>query len=163
MISAEILEILRKAAGNKDLDEYVLRLIAEKADPPIRIEAYLRLHEKYLEEAEELYSKGDLQQAGEKYWGAVVALLSAIAEKRGWEHYSHRDYNIVVRRLYEETEDRELIIGFGVAEGLHANFYYNYMGPKDFQVHREAVLALVEKLKKMLAQAEQDLRLPRQD
>ncbi|MEM0464557.1 MAG: PaREP1 family protein [Pyrobaculum sp.] len=154
MISAQTLEILRKAAGGKDVDEYVLRLVAEKADPPIRVEAYLRLHEKYLREAEELYSKGDLLQAGEKYWGAVAALINAIAEKRGWEHYSHRDYNIVVRRLYEETGDPELIIGFRVAEGLHANFYHNYMGPKDFQVHREAVLTLVEKLKKILAEAE---------
>ena len=154
MVSAQTLEIIRKAAGGGDVDEYVLKLIAEKADPPIRIEAYLRLHEKYLKEAEELYSKGDLLQAGEKYWGAVAALIDAIAEKRGWEHYSHRDYNIVIRRLYEETGDRELIIGFGMAERLHANFYHNYMGPKDFQVHREAVLALVEKLKKILAEAE---------
>lgn len=39
--------------------------------------------EKYLLDAEELYAKGDLVQAGEKYWGAVTALLSAIAERRG--------------------------------------------------------------------------------
>lgn len=47
------------------------------------MEAYLKLAEKYLLDAEELYAKGDLVQAGEKYWGAVTALLSAIAERRG--------------------------------------------------------------------------------
>ena len=145
---------MKKVAGDRDPELFLADLLVERLDPPQRLELYVKLHEKYMAEAEELYSKGDLLQAGEKYWGAVAALLNAIAEKRGMPHYSHRDYNIVVRRLYEETGDPELIIGFRVAEGLHANFYHNYMGPKDFQVHREAVLTLVEKLKKILAEAE---------
>jgi hypothetical protein len=46
---------------------------------------WMRLHERYLREAEELYASGDLAQAGEKYWGAVTALINAIAERRGLE------------------------------------------------------------------------------
>jgi len=30
----------------------------------VRIEVYMKLHEKYLKDAEELYAKGDLAQAG---------------------------------------------------------------------------------------------------
>ncbi|MEM1568320.1 MAG: PaREP1 family protein [Thermofilaceae archaeon] len=86
----------------------------------------------YLAEAEELYSKGDLPQAGEKYWGAVTALLNAIAETCGVPHYSHRDYAELVDRLYEETEDRELVVWFRMAEGLYANFYHNFMDKEEF-------------------------------
>jgi hypothetical protein len=145
-----VAEVLKKAAGDKDLEEFLLTLVAERLDPPERVEAYLRLHEKYLREAEELYQRGDLVQAGEKYWGAVAALLNAVAEKRGWEHHSHRDYAVAVERLYEETRDRELVVGFRMAEGLHANYYHNFMRREGFELHREAVLKLVEKLKKFL-------------
>ena len=147
-ISAPVAEAL--AAGDKDIEEFLVELLSARLDPPERVQLYLKLHEKYLREAEDLYARGDLLQAGEKYWGAATALLNAIAERRGWEHYSHRDYNVIIRRLYEETGDKELVIGFRMAEGLHANFYHNYMGPKDFQLHREAALKLIEKLKSLL-------------
>jgi len=52
--------------------------VLRKLDPQERAGLYLRLAEKHLAEAEELYARGDLVQAGEKYWGAVVALLSAV-------------------------------------------------------------------------------------
>ncbi|AET33743.1 PaREP1 family protein [Pyrobaculum ferrireducens] len=117
---------------------------AERLDPPQRVEAYLALREKYLREAEELYARGDLAQAGEKYWGAVAALLNAIAEKRGWEHYSHKDYNAVVGRLYKESGDKELLTAFGMAERLHANLRHNFMDKEIFEAHREEALKLVD-------------------
>ncbi|AAL64753.1 paREP8 [Pyrobaculum aerophilum str. IM2] len=149
-ISPYVLEVLRKAAGGRDLDEFLLELVADKLDPRDRVEAYLALHEKYLREAEELYARGDLPQAGEKYWGAVTALLNAIAEKRGMPHYSHRDYSLIVGRLYKETRDRDLVVGFRMAEGLHANFYNNFMEREEFDLHREAVKILIEKLRRFL-------------
>ncbi|MGC9131840.1 MAG: PaREP1 family protein [Pyrobaculum sp.] len=149
-ISREVVEIVRKAAGDRDVEEFLVELVAARLDPPQRVEAYLKLHEKYLREAEELYQKGDLAQAGEKYWGAVAALLNAVAEKRGWEHHSRRDYAVAVERLYEETRDRELVVGFRMAEGLHANYYHNFMETEEFELHREAVLRLVERLRGLL-------------
>ncbi len=90
-LSPAIAELLRELAGGRDVEEFIIDLIVRELDPPRRVEVYLRLHEDYLRSAEELYSKGNLTQAGEKYWGAVTALLNAIAELRGgWEHYSHR-------------------------------------------------------------------------
>lgn len=83
-------------------------MLTERLDPPSRVDLYLKLHEEYLAKAEELYAKGDLPQAGEKYWGAVAALLSAVAEKRGLPHYSHRDYDELIDLLYEESGDEEL-------------------------------------------------------
>ncbi|AET33069.1 PaREP1 family protein [Pyrobaculum ferrireducens] len=149
-ISREVAEIVKKSAGDRDVEEFLVELVAARLDPPQRVEAYLKLHEKYLREAEELYQRGDLLQAGEKYWGAVAALLNAIADKRGWEHYSHRDYAVAIDRLYTETRDRELVVGFRMAEGLHANYYHNFMRREGFELHREAVLRLVEKLRGLL-------------
>ncbi|MGC8973458.1 MAG: PaREP1 family protein [Thermoproteus sp.] len=146
-LSAPIAEVLRRVAGDRDIEEFILELVSNRLDPPERVEVYLRLHERYLAEAEELYRKGDLTQAGEKYWGAVTALLNAIAERRGMPHYSHRDYAVLIDKIYEETGDEELVGGFRMAEGLHANFYHNFMGRREFDLHRRAVLTLIEKLR----------------
>jgi hypothetical protein len=150
VISQPVADLLRKAAGGRDLEEFLVELLVARLDPPQRVEAYLKLHEKYIREAEELYQKGDLLQAGEKYWGAVAALLNAVAEKRGWEHHSHRDYAVAIGRLYEETGDERLVADFHMAEALHANFYHSFMGRRRFDLHRRAVLELVERLRRLL-------------
>jgi len=150
VLSPALATALKKAAGDKDVELFLAELVAERLDPPHRVEVYMQLAEKYLAEAEELYAKGDLLQAGEKYWGAVAALLNAVAEKRGRPHYTHRDYAVLIDELYEETGDRELVVWFSMAERLHANFYHNFMGKRQFDLHREAVLKLVEKLKALV-------------
>jgi len=101
-------------------------LLAQRLDPRERVEMYLKLSEDYLREAEDLYSKGDLPQAGEKYWGAVAALLNAVGEALGLEHYSRRDYQLIIQRIYRDTRDVEVLRLFGIAERLYANFYHNF-------------------------------------
>ena len=56
----------------------------------------------------------------------------------------------MIDELYEETGDRELVVWFGMAERLHVNFYPKFMGKRQFDLHREAVLKLVEKLKALV-------------
>ena len=150
VLSAPVAEVLRKAAGGRDVEEFLVELLGERVDPPQRVELYLHLFEKFFREAEELCQRGDLVQAGEKYWGAVTALLNALAEKRGWPHYSHRDYAVAIDTLYRETGDKELVVGFSLAERLHANSYHNFLSREGFQLHREAVLTLIQKLKKLI-------------
>ncbi len=82
----------------------------------------------------------------------MAALLNAIAESRGWEHYSHRDYDVIINRLFRETNDRELPLYFGAAERLHANFYHNFMTKDEYELHREYVLKLISKLRDLLKQ-----------
>ena len=149
-LSPTIAELLRELAGGRDVELFIVDLIAEKLDPPRRVEVYLRLSEDYLRSAEEFYGKGDLAQASEKYWGAVAALLNAIGELRGWEHYSHRDYDIIIDKLYEEIHDKALLTDFSMTERLHANFYHNFMGKEGFEVHRQTVLELIEKLRRII-------------
>lgn len=138
MLSPRLAKVLRELAGDRDVEAFIADLVAERFDPPRGADVCLALSEDYLASAEELYAKGDLAQAGEKYWGAVAALLNAIGELRGWEHYSRRDYDVIIGRLYEETGDKSLLANFGMAERLHANFHHNFMEKEEFDAHRQA-------------------------
>lgn len=148
----EVVEILKRLAlkKGKPIEELILDAVARELDPRLRIEVYLKLFEKYLADAEELYRKGDLAQAGEKYWGAVTALLSAIAEKRGLPHYTHRDFWEVVEVIVEETRNPDYSTLFSLAEKLHANFYHSFLRKESFDKHREGVLKLVDMLRKLV-------------
>ncbi|AGT35959.1 MULTISPECIES: PaREP1 family protein [Thermofilum] len=115
---------------------------------------YLELFEKYLVEAEELYKKGYLPQSGEKYWGATAALLNAIAEKRKWPHYSHRDYADIVEKLSEQLKE-PLGPLFANTERLHANYYRNFLSPLNFEAHRQQTLKLIGKLRTLLTQEQE--------
>ncbi len=148
----EVAELVRTVASRRGrtVEQLVLDAVARELDPEERAAAYLKLSEKYLADAEELYGKGDLPQAGEKYWGAVTALLSAIAERRGLPHYTHRDYWDIVEAIAEETGDPEYSTLFRLAEGLHANFYHGFLRRETFDRHREGVLRLIEMLRARL-------------
>ena len=72
----------------------------------------------------------DLLQASEKGWGAAAHMVKAVAERRGWDHARHRQLYQVANRLAQETDDQEIRTLFEVANGLHSNFYENWM-PKE--------------------------------
>ena len=68
-VSEEVYELISAVAKRKanSVEEVILECIAKDVDPSLRIEVYMKLHERYLRDAEELYAKGDLIQAGGKY------------------------------------------------------------------------------------------------
>jgi len=150
-LSEEVYELISAIAKRKakSVEEVILECIAKDIDPSLRIEVYMKLHERYLRDAEELYAKGDLIQAGEKYWGAVIALLNAIGEKRGWSHYTHRDYAEIIERLSEELKEPLGRLFAGI-ERLHANYYHNFLTKVNFEAHREDALKLMRKLRSLM-------------
>ena len=129
------------------VEELLASLLADELDRDDRVKLYIDLHERLVAEAKDYMNKGDLIQAGEKLWGALCALLSAIAELRGWRHFSHRDYNDVVENLAAELGEPELSVMFASAERLHANYYHGFLRPETFKVHARAVMELMEKLR----------------
>ncbi len=149
-LSPILSSIIKKLAKDKDVEIFIAELLSQKLDPKARVKLYLDLFNKYFTKAEELYNKGDLVQAGEKYWGAVVSLLNAIAELRKWPHYSRRDYLEIIENLVEETKEKDLTVYFASAERLHANFYHNFLKRTSFEVHRENTLKLIERLKNLI-------------
>lgn len=148
----EIYEILNKVAKKfgRELIDYVIEKIINDLDLHDRIEIYEKLHEKYLREGNEFYKKGDLIQAGEKYWGALTALLNIIGEIKKLPHYSHRDYAEIIEIIYEELKDDEIPRLFASAERLHANYYHGFLKELTFKLHREDTLKLIQKLKNYL-------------
>ena len=142
-VSEEVYELILAIAERKakNVEELILEYISKDIDPNVRIEVYMKLHEKYLRESEELYAKGDMAQAG-----AITALINAIAERRGWSHYTHRDYAEIIERLSEELRE-PLGRLFASVERLHVNYYHNFLTKVNFEAHREDTLKLIQKLK----------------
>lgn len=77
----------------------------------------------YLSQAFEELENGDLRQASEKGWGAAAQAVKAVGEQRGWDHRTHADLFVVVRRLVAESADQNLHADFHTARALHINFY----------------------------------------
>jgi len=115
-----------------------------------KVEHYLKLNNKYLDEAEELIKKKDYVQASEKLWGAAAEMVKVVAAKRGIEIKSHRELYKFVAKLKTELGDPELSRLFGLAGALHQNFYENWLPPATVVDHAEAVKELVAKLKRAL-------------
>lgn len=93
-----------------------------------RIERHAELGEKYLRHAEDQYEMGDLPQASEKAWGAVAHYLKSVAKQRGWRNSSHSDLSDIATDLAYETKDPERVhILYAAMNGLHANFYEDWL------------------------------------
>ena len=95
---------------------------------------------------------GDSRQASEKGWGAAAQMIKAIAASRGWKHDSHAALYRIIDRLVNETGDDAIRVGFGMANGLHQNFYENW-GSADYVSGGLAhVRELVDRLEWLLDQ-----------
>ena len=89
---------------------------------------HMHISRRFIRQADEELASGDHIQASEKAWGAVAHYFKAIAERRDWRQTRHRDYYTNMELLGEESPDREEFRRFFmVADGLHANFYNDYM------------------------------------
>ena len=146
---------LREIAKKRgfSLDEYIIYLISRDEfieNSEEKVEVYLKLHEKYMKDADTCEKKADYVQASEKLWCSVTSLLSAIAEKRGWRHFSHRDYSEIIERLVKETSKPELSKLFASAERLHANHYHNFLVEESFKELKSDVEKLISILRTLV-------------
>lgn len=105
---------------------------------------------KYLNEAEELLTKGDPVQASEKLWGATAGAVKAVAAKRGIKLRSHRDLWEFVDELADELDDPEIVKLFSIANALHQNFYEAWMPLGVVKKNVEAVKQLNERLREIM-------------
>jgi len=112
-----------------------------------KVKDYLKLNDKYLREGDALLEKGEYIKASEKFWGATVEVIKAIAAKRGADIRSHGEIYQFITMLSKELGDRELLRCFAGASALHQNFYENWLTPEMVVDYANGVKALVEKLK----------------
>ena len=89
---------------------------------------------------------GDTRQASEKGWGAAAQMVKSVAARRGWAHQSHAALYFVVRRLTNETGDREIRRLFDVAGNLHVNFYENWNNAENVSDSLDDIAQLLDKL-----------------
>ena len=93
------------------------------------------ISERFLDQAEEEFEKGDMLQASEKAWGAVAHHVKSVAKARGWPDGSHRDIWDNASRLLDLTPDPDgNRTKFALVNVLHVNFYEEDLDPKDVEL-----------------------------
>jgi len=93
----------------------------------MEIEGYILQAKEFLKKADEELKKGDLRQAGEKYWGAASQAVKAIASKKGLKHDGHTWLFEAVSKISQEEKDDILKREFCLAGMLHTNFYEGWL------------------------------------
>lgn len=127
--------------------ELLQKSLNEELDPEDLVEHYSVLSEKYLKEADEFMSKGDLVQSSEKLWGAAALAVKTVAAKRGLKLDKHGSLWDFVDKLAVERSDEDLLDSFHDANSLHRNFYEHQMTRRAVEIAGKEVKKLIEKLK----------------
>jgi len=121
-------------------------------DPSERTERYHKLFEKYLKEAIKHVEKGDTQQAAEKLWGAITALVKLYAALKRVPiiHWSRSRIEKFVRNNVEEELKPLFIDLLDKGSVLHEHFYEGHMDPENFRIRWKQALQLIEEIRRRL-------------
>ena len=87
------------------------------------VKRYLKLNEKYVNDANDCLKKGDYVQASEKLWGATVTIVKAIAAQRQKTIKTHEGISFFMAQIAKELKDQSINSVSLIADGLHQNFY----------------------------------------
>ena len=115
------------------------------------VQSYLSASQRLLAQGREELTRGDVQQASEKGWGAAAQIVKSVAEQRGWEHRSHAALFNAVSLLVSETGDAEIRRLFHVASALHVNFYEDWDNAENVASGLDDVERFVNKLEPLTA------------
>lgn len=166
----ELVPLVEKLAGGRPLDEASEAGLSELAkatgwsvedvvddlrgvgrDPLDRVDRYRSMFEKYYGEALKLVGEDD-QQAAEKLWGAVTALVKLHASLKRvfvavWDH--SKLYNYVTHNV--EEEHRELFYDLlKTGEVLHRHFYEGGLDKETFNAFWARALKLLDEAKRVV-------------
>ncbi len=145
------LEELSRACG-WDLGDVVEEVGNLNVDPSERVYRYKSLFESYYSRALEYKERGDTRQAGEKLWGAILALIKLYASLKGVPviHWSRGKVDSFItdnvearyKKLFRDLVDK--------AHVLHEHFYEGHLDPKSFDERWEELLELVERARSIV-------------
>lgn len=121
-------------------------------DPSERAGRYRELFERYFGEALELKEAGDTQQAAEKIWGAVTALIKLYAALKGVPviHWSRGKMDSFItsnvepehRRLFRDVLDK--------GQRMHEHFYEADLDPETFEERWRELTRLLERAREIV-------------
>ena len=159
VITGEIAEAIISIAEKYGCtpEEYITMKILDDLDPKTRLKIYAGLFKKYHLEAKKLAEKGDIVQAGEKYWGAITALLNIVGELKNVSHYSHSDYWDIMEMIIAETQDDEIRRLFATAEKMHANYYHGFIRKENFPSYTKDAEKLIQKIIEYIGKINRDI------
>ena len=109
-------------------------------------EEYVALSQDYIRQAETEFAQGDLKQAGERAWGAVVTAVKSISVLREWKHDHHTLTGNALREVADEFDREEWKHWFHTAESMHSNFYENSWAESEIRDGINRVTRLVSEL-----------------
>ncbi|MYC35584.1 MAG: hypothetical protein F4X66_01505 [Chloroflexi bacterium] len=104
------------------------------------------MSQRYIEQADEEFEKGDLGQASNKAWGAAALALKSIAERRGWNHNKHGLLYDISGQMADELGQPELRIMFRSANAMHQNYYEDWMAVDEVRDGIETAKAYLREL-----------------
>jgi len=113
---------------------------------PESSEKYAAMSQRYIEQADEEFEKGDLGQASNKAWGAAALALKSIAERRGWNHNKHGLLYDISGQMADELGQPELRIMFRSANAMHQNYYEDWMAVDEVRDGIETAKAYLREL-----------------
>lgn len=122
------------------------------ADPSERVSRYKELFEEYYKSALKHKEKGDIKQAGEKMWGAVVALVKMYAAIKG-APVIHWSRGKIDRFIANNVEERYRDVFRALVDGahiLHEYFYEGDLDPGLFEDRWKETLKRLEEVKKIV-------------
>ncbi|QIW23837.1 HEPN domain-containing protein [Sulfolobus sp. S-194] len=145
-------EVLKKEAFEKGIDEEILLIdkLSRDLDPSTRFTLYKEKANELLSEAKKYLERGDLIQASEKAWGACASIVKAYAEKKGLEHYRHRQLEEVMSKLISTEKDDKLVSDWSICLRLHSNFYEGFMTIEDVKLSLLKVEEFLEVMKRII-------------
>jgi len=150
-LDREWVEEIARASG-WDVDDVAEELTCLWVDPSARAERYRELFENYLSEAVERRGRGRLEQAAEKLWGAITALLKLYASLKGvpiiqWSR--GKLHKFVANNI--EPEYRKLFMDLLVyGNTLHEYFYEGVPDPSTFDEMWEWAFKLATEARKVV-------------
>ncbi len=106
------------------------------------------ISERFLRHAEREFERGDMLQASEKAWGAVVHYVKAIGKSEGLRTHRHRHINIVAEELIDRLDNPSPAKrNLGFVNALHANFYEDWLPEGSVREGLDSARELIEDLK----------------
>ncbi|BDC17726.1 PaREP1 family protein [Acidianus sp. HS-5] len=154
------MEELIKKAEEKGIDvEDVILSALSKADPQAGIKTRLELAKKYLSEAEDYLSKGDVVQSSEKAYKVAEELVKALAEKFNLPEYQqalkeNRWYTYSLTNAAGRLASK---LGDWVKVGWNSAYVLHVWGFHEGKLDLDIVKVMMSDVKKMLEEAEKVL------
>ena len=103
---------------------------------PMTVQDHAETARGLLAKSDREFVSGDNMRASEMLWDAACHAVMAIAERRGWEHGSHRALSAAASRLAAERNDPLIEGQFGVAGKFRMNIPHDFM--EDYEIAEDS-------------------------